>query len=479
MLHFKDIPLGKASAELESMSHPDLLINGFFDPWDVVEKALGGHEFLFLGYKGSGKSAIAEHLTLTTTGTHDRFITHTFLSDFPYGNFEKIVTGDAEPESRFPTAWRWLLVLTLLDSISKDYGKTSDDIDHLNRSIDTLVSVGLLPSNDIRKMVVASSRAKYKAKVLGVFEMELEPGQRKPDELQFLNAITHIENLLLSVRSGSKHILILDGLDDILLHKEVQYQSIAALILEASRLNRILWRNNVPAKVIVLCRTELFERLPGTNKNKIRQDSAVELDWYHNPSRPETSMLVRLVNKRVQLADRDIRDMFLEFFPRYWNNQPFLSFLLQHTRHTPRDFIQLLAHIQKCLIRGKIEHKQILAGIHNYSSKYFLPEIRDELVGYVRQERAEALIRAISRTKLRNFTFGKISEYLHHEGLLSKGDMLTLLEPLFDCSAIGNVRRDSQQRLFWSFKFRNRYSRFDLNDEIVVHRGLWRAMNIR
>ena len=478
MIHFKDISLGQASAELEGAYHPELLVNGFLDPWDVLDRARYGPEFLFLGYKGSGKSAIGEHLRLTAVDRDDLFVTHAFLSDFPYANFARIVTGDAEPESRLPSAWQWILVLTLLDSISKDHHVTSDQLSDLNKSIKILRSTGLLPSSDLKKMVVASSHVKYRAKLLGLLDIELEPNQKKPDEYQFLNAIIRLRELLFTVRSRGRHMLILDGLDDILLQKEIQYQSIAALIFETARLNQLFGQHGVPVKIIVFCRTELFERLPGPNKNKIRQDAAVELDWYHNPGRPEVSMLVRLVNKRAQLADNELRDVFVTFFPREWNNQLFLTFLLNHTRHTPRDFIQLLTHIQRCSGRREIEHKQILAGIRNYSSKYFLPEIRDELVGYVTLEQADALIRSISRAKRSQFHFREISEHLRREGLLQKGDMFTLLEPLFNCSAIGNLRKDSRERTFWSFRFRNRHSHLKLDEEIVVHRGLWRAMNV-
>ncbi len=217
MVHFKDITLGRASAELEGAYHPELIVDGFLDPWDVVGRARNGPEFLFLGYKGSGKSAIGEHLRLTAENNYDLFVTHTFLSDFPYGNFTKIVTGDAEPESRLPSAWQWLLTLTLLDSISKDHGVFSDDTGRLERSLDALKSIGLLPSTDLKKMVVASSRIKYRAKLPGILDIELEPNQRKPDELQFLHIISRLQDLLMTVRSDSKHLLVLDGLDDIFL----------------------------------------------------------------------------------------------------------------------------------------------------------------------------------------------------------------------------------------------------------------------
>ena len=276
MAHFKDITLGLASAEQESAYHPELVVNGFLDAWDVVKKARNGPEFLFLGYKGSGKSAIGQHLRLTAENDWNLFVTHMFLSDFPYGNFAKIVTGDAEPESRFPSAWQWLLTLTLLGSISKDHGASSDGKQELLRSLEDLRSIGLLPSDNLKEIVVASSHVKYKFKLLGILDIDMDPNQKKPDELQFLNAISRLRDLLLKVRSKSKHLLILDGLDDIFLQKEIQYKSIAALILETARLNQLLGQNSVPAKIIVLCRTELFERLPGPNKNKVRQDSSVD-----------------------------------------------------------------------------------------------------------------------------------------------------------------------------------------------------------
>ena len=194
MKHFKDITFGRASAEQESAYHPELIVNGFLDPWNILEKARNGPEFLFLGYKGSGKSTIGQHLRLTAESDWSLFVTHMFLSDFPYGNFAKIVTGDAEPESRFPSAWQWLLTLTLLSSIAKDHGVDYDK--ELQRSLETLKSVGMLPSDDLKEVVIASSRVKYKLKLLGILDIQLDPNQKKPDDLLFLNAISRLRNLL-------------------------------------------------------------------------------------------------------------------------------------------------------------------------------------------------------------------------------------------------------------------------------------------
>ena len=107
----------------------------------------------------------------------------------------------------------------------------------------------------------------------------------------------------------------------------------------------------------------MYEKLPGPNKNKTRQDFAVELDWYHNPKKPSSSKLIHLVNKRAQLKDESIKNLFLKFLPRKINDTSILTYFLNLTRHTPRDFIQLLHHIQGCCSRRPVEINNVLAGV--------------------------------------------------------------------------------------------------------------------
>ena len=76
----------------------------------------------------------------------------------------------------------------------------------------------------------------------------------------------NLKQLIGGVRSNGHHYLIIDGLDDIMTSREVQFKSLAALIFEVQRLNKLLSDREVPAEIILLCRTDLFERIPGTNK---------------------------------------------------------------------------------------------------------------------------------------------------------------------------------------------------------------------
>lgn len=91
MKDFSDIQFGKTSAEKEGLEAPDLILRGFFDPFGYVEAAKAPGNFLFLGYKGSGKSSIGEHLRLVAEGEPELFVRYLSLGDFPCTSFSKII----------------------------------------------------------------------------------------------------------------------------------------------------------------------------------------------------------------------------------------------------------------------------------------------------------------------------------------------------------------------------------------------------
>ena len=62
---FRKIAFGFASAEAERKHDPGLLIDGHIDFKSATDEALRGSRFLFLGYKGAGKSHIGARLLLT------------------------------------------------------------------------------------------------------------------------------------------------------------------------------------------------------------------------------------------------------------------------------------------------------------------------------------------------------------------------------------------------------------------------------
>ena len=342
--------------------------------------------------------------------------------------------------------------------------------------MDALRDTGLLPLPTWRQVILATSKRSFRINLPPELASELERGiHERGLQVQFF--VDKLRMVSQGLRTSTRHLVVIDGLDDILTNRKAQFDALAALVLETNRLNLAFQRSQVKAKVIVLCRTDLFEKLPGANKNKIRQDSAVHLDWYQDPRQPEDSSLVKLVSLRAQLADPSIVNLFETYFPSQVEGRDIVTFLLELTRHTPRDFIQILRHVQQFAGPHILTRDQVLSGTRSYSINYFLPEIRDELVGYVSDEDVEATVALIGSLRKRDFYLDELQSKSRDQERYARVNLPEVISALFECSALGNLR-SSGATTYYTFKFRNRNSTLNLEDRLILHRGMWKAMNL-
>lgn len=478
MKTFSDISFGEISAEAEREHNPKLIKDGFVDLNKIEDEALNGKRFLFLGYKGSGKSSIGERIDLTQGGKYNRFVRKVSLADFPFTPFSKIIKGDMEPEAKFPTAWSWILLIYAIESFSKDTATTHPELSDFSVAIQAFKDLGISPDASPASIARTSSKNSFTAKLpYNLFEAKSETGQTKSLD-DIFNFVSSLKAFIVDTRSPNRHYIIIDGLDDILSSRSIQYKSLYALIQESSELNNLLSKNNVPLKFIVLCRTDLFDKTPGPNKNKIRNPFAFELDWYHDPNEPETSMLVRGANLRAKNSlGRDV-DIFSEFLPNYTHDTPTRQYFLDMTRHTPRDFFQLLSSMQRYHTGGRMTETQVKSGLRDYSIKYFQPEIHDELSGYAEVDDINSFFAAASVVGKRDFTYVELNSAWEKErGSGRETTLISLCKAMFDCSAIGHTSH-TNGKTHYSFKYRNRLSAFSQVSGIMMHRGLWKAMNI-
>lgn len=84
MLDFRKIDFGNTDAQTESQNNPHLLIEGYYDLENRAERMLNTTAFLVLGYKGSGKTALAEHLYLKSKDDNSFVVEKISLKDLAY-----------------------------------------------------------------------------------------------------------------------------------------------------------------------------------------------------------------------------------------------------------------------------------------------------------------------------------------------------------------------------------------------------------
>ena len=120
--------------------------------------------------------------------------------------------------------------------------------------------------------------------------------------------------------------------------------------------------------------------------------------------------------------------------------------------------------------------------MRDYSIKYFLPEIHDELSGYATPAEIDSIVDALGKLRKRDFRLRELVESSRStNNRLSEERVYELVRALFQCSALGNIQRRSGPQgdtTFYTFKYRNRHSSFNEGEQLMLHRGLWKALNL-
>jgi hypothetical protein len=475
---FADIQFGFAAAEKEGAEAPSLLLEGFFDEMHLSDAALSGSPFLFLGYKGSGKTALAEHARLLAQSRAELFVTTTTLDHFSYADFKSVAGGNADYRVRYPTTWAWLLLVALIHSLEGDQAGLSQAPAEFTGTVGRLRDLGLIPAADLALLVTSSSKQSFKASVPKFLEYTTERVSTGQD-LQLHQLVTALKRAVLAFPTDNRHVIYIDGLDSIVTQKDLQFQSLAALMHEAAELNQQFRREHQPFKFVVLCRTDIFDRLPGANINKIRQDDSASLNWFDAPGDPEQTRLLRLVNLRARRSLGRRVNVFEEFFPAEIDGRDARTVILDHTRHTPRDLIQVLRKLQQCCNRERprLSPQEVKAGLRLYSLEYFLPEIRNELAGYLDPDDIDRSLMLLTSLQRPRVTFGEL-EVAADELELGSMDLRGLVRALFDASCVGIVSEAKGRRPLYTFKYRNPTTTIVPGQPMRIHPGALKALNI-
>ena len=102
--------------------------------------------------------------------------------------------------------------------------------------VDGLRALDVLPVPELRRLVSKSAKRGFKAAIPKFLEVTGER-VREPAELQLEQIVAIIRRAVVHFPGSSRHVLFVDGLDDVLARDHRRYQVLAALMSEVARLN--------------------------------------------------------------------------------------------------------------------------------------------------------------------------------------------------------------------------------------------------
>lgn len=477
---FNKINFKYTDATEEKIYSPELIEQCYVDLENVLERVNEPSKFLVLGTKGSGKSALASKLHLSAGPEWNRFVSTDDLEQFEFNLLEKTGGERGKAIGGALSVWQLLLLIRILSLLLQD-----EHFKQANGGVEALGSAlqrhGLTPSSSLVSIVQQTSRrgAFFTFKTIYA-ELRGEATNDTTTKLKDPAAVLEsVKELIGECKpSPSSFRFIIDGLDHPLRDGRTNAAYLGDLINAARALNIYFASLGVDAKIIVMIRDEVLALIPEPNLAKRVNDNGIILKWYDNTRSPLETPLLKVIEKRAHSAGfvEPIGALWDSWFSKYIDSRESTAFVLDNTRFLPRDLISFFRELQSIGAQPPFDRKHVLAALANYS-EWFLQELSDGLVGFTVEEVRSELPSILSELG-RRFSFDEFAIKLVEHGLAGKQSAEEVAKDMFNASWIGNVWKTSEGTDRFSFKHRKRNAAFNRKYGLVVHNGLWKALNL-
>jgi energy-coupling factor transporter ATP-binding protein EcfA2 len=447
----------------------------YFLTTDAVQNIESGKTLLVLGRKGSGKTALVRHFTETNPATHGQPLS---LRSYPWTTHAALVDKGASETEAYVASWRLLIAIRLASMVSElGSSKYTDTLEGLRKflmenfgttrpetksilSRPKLKVVGLTIGPQVAGISVGSITFGDPTRSL-VRGLELDSlANSILTDVSTAVAELSIENLYLHFDELDQG---LDVLDD------VKKRMLIGLILAARDIKR---STDIRANIspIVYLRTDIWEQVSFSDKNKITRGSTVRLAW-------NEATLTALVESRLSSKlDASVKWSEIEDGGKMRGSQGKLQHMLSRTLLRPRDVIQFLNEALKIARVRTVDPLVFINDDFNTCREEYSEYLKDELSDEIGPHWSDWTdgLRACSKTQ--TITFQKDEFLKNYRQIRSPNNPLdgdAALEQLYRFSIVGYLRPSGGGGSSWSFRYSDENAGWDATaSRLKVHIGL-------
>lgn len=458
----------------------DDAVLSYFLKTEAVDRIESGDCYAVIGRKGSGKTALTKYFSKPQK---DYVTTSPSLRDYPWNLHAKRKNLGASAIESYVSSWRYLIAVKANSIILEQRNVTTmTDAQRAARDFLNDNYGGIVPS---LSAILVPARVKVTKRVfspailgvsVGSLEFQAPDGGLAPEIDKLTNTLLH-NAVTLAGQAGAKRVAIhFDELDQGLSQLDDQRREMIIGLILAIRSIRGSSAGNVIFPVFYI-RTDIWDELKFSDKNKISQSSAVTLEW-------TSDSLLEMVNERIRVK---LGSSFC------WNDlddqapmrgsQSKWSHIVSRTFLRPRDVIQFLNFALKKTVTelpdaNKFDNKNIQAAREPYS-RYLKLELDDEILPHW-MKWSEAL-QACSDLATVTFTRDAFREaYGKRRSNKNQLDADEALEMLYGFSVIGYRRGIGGGGSGWVFQYTDPDAGWDNGaTRLKIHIGLKEFAKLR
>jgi hypothetical protein len=456
--------------------------NRYFFHLNEATSILQGRKNYVIGRKGTGKTAISEHISKIGNGKDNIFTEKLSFKNFPFNELYGLNDSNYTLPNQYITLWKYLIYSFVCRMMLKNPNINSDVRDSLGLSYD------LDPITRLPRIVKKWTDSNFE--VLEIGKKEYANSQIIP----WIEKVNILEDIIIEHLDSSYYYIIFDELDedyrDIKNKAEaIPYNNLVTSLFKAVQDVRTVFKplskNVIP---IIFLRDDIYSIIKDPDKNKW-SDLKIDIDW-------DERKLQKLLAFRISRAiDSKIENSKIYNFEDAWSkmfeNKPvtmgdrqrkemtIFDFISRSTHLRPRDFVK---YLQACASEAVENNRDIITPtivkrVDKAFSNYLKSEIEDEIQAVLPE--ISTIFQIISQLGKQSFRFDEFkvlySSYLKNS-TVSEGNLNYVFQNLFDFGVIGNQPKNT--KVLPVFRYKNREARFNPNEIIQVHRGLFKALQL-
>lgn len=455
----------------------------YFLQTDAVHAIESNRAFLVLGRKGAGKTAIVRHLTEGPDRVRSKSLN---LRGYPWKVHSTWINSSASEMESYISSWRYLIALEIATMVAADAERSQHDkvvelrkflFDNYGGTSPDLNSILQLRKLKLSKLSIAPSLFGFQ---LGSIEIE-----RSPNDHRFGLELDALSD---AIFSNCREIMRNEGLGPYMLHfdeldqglsrlDDTRSKLLVGLILAARNIRKESEQNGIPVRPFVYLRTDLWDDLEFSDKNKIGKTQTLRLEWTKESLMEliEIRLKAKLSQSATWISVSDAELMR--------GSQAKWDHIVSRTFLRPRDVIHFLnVALGIAKLRSdsplKFSNRDIVTSRESYSS-YLKEELDDEVLPH--WPKWEQALQACSA--IRSVTFNKDDfkrEYNARKTAVNSVTADEALELMYRFSIIGYSTRSGYGGSSWTFQYIDPQAGWDNGaSQFKVHLGLKEYAKLR
>ena len=457
----------------------------YFYHYKEVQTILENQRCYVIGRKGTGKTAICNHI-VENPGSN-KFSERLSFKNFPFNELYSLSNDKYTATNQYITLWKYLIYSTVCKLMV------------VNESIDSIVRNKLeqiYPQKDLKQLsrkISEWTSVEFGATILGNGgNLKAERQISSPTlQISWLDKVNILEDIISNYCDSSSYYIVFDELDED--YRDIsntegaaQYKNLLTSLFKAVQDVKCTFSNtSLNIMPVVFLRDDIYALLNDSDKNKW-SDFKIELEWSEDKIK---NMLAYRISQDCKHEagmlkfEKAWEKIFERGYMSYGNEQnkkiSTFDFIARSTQMRPRDFIK---YIQACCEQAiekneKWISKETIKHVDRAFSNYLRSEIVDEVYPLIPE--IDNVFQIISNIRKQNFTYEEFSsEYIKYlsYGTITQKNINFVLDTLFNFSVIGNENKYQTGRHY--FKYLHTNMTYNINEKIVLHRGLLKSLQI-